>query len=508
MSGVSLQILKNLNLNKKVSSDQLIRLKEASVNIYSPNNNKFSTFKQYEKNEFISTLEKHQKKYYLIIQINNDKKLYEQIMKKGFKNKYDNIDKSSNLDIDYCFSPLNDLLFFNISLISNLTVYDFSKDLIQIYFYENGIYIINNSNCNYINEVFKEKFNFLEIDSIKFWDQLKNWNNEESKQHFINDINYSVILDKNIRKLRLEKENRSQTCKKFSYDQNILMKHNSVISSKGESKESNLYLIIDNSSEKDSIKKNIDQDDDYFKISYCSHRSLNDIKNHKGNLSGIETINNTYFSTDQLIYWLLIFSLDNLEEFSQSLDREADCLKGMYLELSEAERKDFFLRVHNTEVSMQLISQETTLKKQFLKSAKIQFQNYNELTNNFYFKTSFNFLIELMIAKVIQIEFFFQKLENKIKMIKENYTIIIEDNQEKETIKLNAIFKVLAIITAIYTPINLLSQTFQMNIQLPFQYGQDNIILNDSLYPFFGFVFFVIGLSAIQLFIFKRWNWY
>ncbi|MFM7852734.1 MAG: hypothetical protein ACKO96_12670, partial [Flammeovirgaceae bacterium] len=38
----------------------------------------------------------------------------------------------------------------------------------------------------------------------------------------------------------------------------------------------------------------------------------------------------TDFSTDHLIYWLLIFSLDNLEDFSSSLDKEADCLQGMY----------------------------------------------------------------------------------------------------------------------------------------------------------------------------------
>ena len=198
--------------------------------------------------------------------------------------------------------------------------------------------------------------------------------------------------------------------------------------------------------------------------------------------------------------------MDNLEDFSQRLDTEADDLQDMYLVLSDEKRTDFFLRVHNTEVSMQLIAQETILKKHFLKLAKIRFLNYNELSNNFYFKNSFNFLIELMIARVIQIEFFFKKLENKINMIKENYTIIIEENQEKETTKLNDIFKVLAIITAIYTPLNLFSQTLQMNILLPFQYVE--IVVNDTFYPFFVFIFFLLGIVTVQLYIFKRWNWY
>ena len=141
------------------------------------------------------------------------------------------------------------------------------------------------------------------------------------------------------------------------------------------------------------------------------------------------------FSTDDLIYWLLTFSLEKLEEFAESLVKEAESLKGLYLELSENERKDFFRRIHTTEVSLQLICQETLIKKKFLKYSKAQFKVYNKLSHNFYFKNTFNFFIELMISKVVQLEIVFGKLQNTIKMIKENYSIIIEDNTEKQNIK-------------------------------------------------------------------------
>jgi len=69
------------------------------------------------------------------------------------------------------------------------------------------------------------------------------------------------------------------------------------------------------------------------------------------------------FSTDELIYHLLIYSLEKLEEFTDSLVNEADSLKGIYLELSEKERKDFFRRIHSLEVSMHIIFKETIIKK-------------------------------------------------------------------------------------------------------------------------------------------------
>jgi Mg2+ and Co2+ transporter CorA len=152
------------------------------------------------------------------------------------------------------------------------------------------------------------------------------------------------------------------------------------------------------------------------------------------------------------------------------------------------------------EISMQLIHQETIIKKKFLKYSKAQFKVYNKLSHNFYFKNTFNFFIELIISKVTQLEIVFEKLENTIRMIKENYSIIIEDNTEKQNIKLNSVMKVLAIITTIYAPLNIIPNLFGMNVKVPWQDVE-------TTWPFFGILMFSLGLVIVELFVFKKLKW-
>lgn len=208
------------------------------------------------------------------------------------------------------------------------------------------------------------------------------------------------------------------------------------------------------------------------------------------------------FSTDELIYYLFIYSLEKLEEFTESLVKEADSLKGIYLELSEKERKDFFRRIHSMEVSMHIIHQETKMKQKFFKYAKNQFRTYNKLSNDFYFKNNFNFFLELMISKITQIELTFDTLENFLKMIKENYLIIIEDNTEKENVKLNYVMKVLTILTTIYAPMNIIPGLFGMNVKVPFVGSEV-----DSTNPFVYICFVLILLIFAQLFVFHKLKW-
>ncbi len=85
-------------------------------------------------------------------------------------------------------------------------------------------------------------------------------------------------------------------------------------------------------------------------------------------------------------------------------------------------------------------------------------------------------------------------------MIKENYSIIIEDNTEKQNIKLNNVMKVLAIITTIYAPMNIIPNIFGMNVKVPWQ-------STESLWPFFGIISVSIFLVFVELIIFKRLKW-
>lgn len=218
-------------------------------------------------------------------------------------------------------------------------------------------------------------------------------------------------------------------------------------------------------------------------------------------LLGSEYLQITNFCTDDLIYWLLINSLEKLEIFGNELIIEANKLKGLYLILEDQERSSFFKRIHVMEISTQVIFQEVVIKKKFLKYSKSQFKNFNKLSNNFYFKSSFNFFVELMISKVTQLEIVIEKLQNILRMIKENYSITIEDNTAQQNIKLNMVMKVLAIITTIYAPFDIVASLFGMNIRVPFQD-------NETLWPFFGLLMVLFILFLGQLLLFKKLKWF
>jgi len=228
--------------------------------------------------------------------------------------------------------------------------------------------------------------------------------------------------------------------------------------------------------------------------------NLFDLRKRETNLTFTKKIN---FSTDELIYHLLLFSIEKLEEYTESLVKEADSLKGIYLELSEKERKDFFKRIHSLEVSMHIIFKETIIKKKFFENAQSQFKIFNKLSNDFYFKNDFSFFLELMISKVTQLELTFEKLEKFLSMIKENYHIILEDNTEKENIKLNHVIKWLTILTVIYAPVNMIPGLFGMNVKVPFQ--SDN---NNSILPFTVICLTLAVLLILQLYLFKWLKWF
>ena len=116
----------------------------------------------------------------------------------------------------------------------------FEKDLVQVFFYENGLYIINKTNCDYILKIFVDNFKFTILEGNKFWENLKYTEKEEI--HFLNDINYTTILKQNNEKTLQRKNSKKNTVNNNlpSYDFNLLNNH-SIISSLGESKEGKIF---------------------------------------------------------------------------------------------------------------------------------------------------------------------------------------------------------------------------------------------------------------------------
>ncbi len=166
---------------------------------------------------------------------------------------------------------------------------------------------------------------------------------------------------------------------------------------------------------------------------------------------------------------------------------------------------DFFVgTIDNSPTAQKAgISSRTKIKKKFFKFAKNQFRSYNKLSNDFYFKNNFNFFLELMISKITQIELQFDTLENFLKMIKENYHIIIEDNTEKQNVKLNNVMKVLTVLTTIYAPMNIVLGLFGMNVKVPWE-GTDFKTIN----PFIGICGLLMFIILIQLWIFRKLKWF
>ena len=108
-----------------------------------------------------------------------------------------------------------------------------------------------------------------------------------------------------------------------------------------------------------------------------------------------------------------------------------------------------------------------------------------------------------MVSKITQIELTFETLENFLKMIKENYHIIIEDNTEKANVKLNHVIKVLTVLTTIYAPMNIIPGLFGMNVKVPFVGSEV-----DNLQPFFFICFSLLILLIVQMFIFRKLKWF
>ncbi len=459
-----------------------IESKQSKVIFYSPCHLTFTQIEKYQTKDIMSIFTSYQKENFFIIEIYNDYNLYEEIIKFQFQSEFENIYKLFDLKLDYCFSPIDGLLCFNLSVLTNIDCDEIEKFLIQIFFTEDGVYIINKDDCQQILNIFKKKFNFKEQSSDEFF---KNAVIVDRKSFLINDIS---LADKQ-RRTNNEKDLTKGKSSFISNKKEPLVKKNSknlkpMVFSDEICNDDNTNLL--NSTMKESPDEKITQ------LSGKVRAFSKDTQDKNIILSN--------FSTDDLIYHLLVMSLDRLEDFADSLIKESESLKGMYLELSEKERKDFFRRIHNMEISLQLIYSETLIKKKFLKHSKAQFKIYNKLSQNFYFKKTFNFFIELMISKVTQLEITFEKLENTIRMIKENYSIIIEDNTEKQNIKLNFVMKVLAMVSTLYIPLNLLPNIFGMNVKLPFQDY-------DNYWPFFGILGLAIALVIIIFFAFKKMKW-
>ena len=179
------------------------------VIFYCPFNQTYTKLIKYKLKDILSLLNSYKNENFFILQIDNDIDLYKEILKMEFQSQYESISKMFDLKLDYCFAPINELLCFNLSIITNISDNILEKYSIQIFFSNNGMYLINKESCNYILKIFQEKFNFLELNNEEFFERVLEIQNNENK--IINYTKFNLVKntfkDENPSKLTYNKRN-------------------------------------------------------------------------------------------------------------------------------------------------------------------------------------------------------------------------------------------------------------------------------------------------------------
>jgi len=199
-TNLQIKLAEALNRNNIFSiQNQNQSKKNPKVYFYCPFNQTYTKYEEYTISTILEIIKKNQLENYFIIQIDNDNRLYEEILKMNFNNEFQNIHKMFNLELDYSFSPFYDSLFFNMSIITDFFYDQIEKYLIQIFFHNHGIFIINKHSCEHINQILVEKFNFDFIKATEFFEKaIKDKKNKEiNKKILINDFKLKNIIDKN-----------------------------------------------------------------------------------------------------------------------------------------------------------------------------------------------------------------------------------------------------------------------------------------------------------------------
>ena len=165
------------------------------------------------------------------------------------------------------------------------------------------------------------------------------------------------------------------------------------------------------------------------------------------------------------------------------------------------EKIDFYRSIDKLEENILDVNSEITKKLNFLIKSKEHFIKFNHMSQNLFFKNDFYFYLDLLIGKVVNLEFKFTKLTKYVILIKENYKILTDFNFKTKNKNLSETLKALIIIATFFYVFAFVPVIFGMNIPVPF-------LDVDNYWPFFSSVFVTLGLAIAQLIIFRRLRWF
>ena len=201
-------ILANLCKTKlvesKIETDKSLKLLfQSNAIFFCPFNKTYTilTKDKYKDEQVLQHIMDYKDNNFFLIQINNNESLYKLILKEHFKDQFQHFNKFSTIKMDYCFPPIENLFLINlgVSSIEN-TGCSINKSYFEIFFYYNGIYLINKNGRNELLNIFCNIFNFKECkDSKDFFHRALQMVTlaHQSNKNLLNNYNLSDVLKKN-----------------------------------------------------------------------------------------------------------------------------------------------------------------------------------------------------------------------------------------------------------------------------------------------------------------------
>lgn len=223
--------------------------------------------------------------------------------------------------------------------------------------------------------------------------------------------------------------------------------------------------------------------DDFFDDSFTSNPEI------------ITEMKDGSFQISQIVFWVFSYSLNKLEKFQGKL--EEDCLN--LCEIDYSEKFKFLSKIHQFEISVNLMKYELQEKVKFVKYCQRKILIFDK--SGFFFREHFTTLFEILMEKLNSIEKKNKRFKVVIRKMKENFSEASEFTQHHQTQWLNKIMKALAIIATIFAPGNVVADLWGMNVTVPFQDV-------DSLLPFWILCLFIVFLTISHLYFFRWLGWF
>jgi hypothetical protein len=176
----------------------------ATITIYNPFSYTYTKIVEYEykKDEILQKIINLEENIFLIYQIDSDDYLYEKIVKSHFNSNLDDIHKIFESKLDFCFTPVSDLLCFNISVVSDFYFDKVEKQIIQMLLFPNSIFIINKHGYELLQDIFLTKFNFKYLNNNNFYEEVNRViadsqdDKKQASESFVNSLTLKEILSK------------------------------------------------------------------------------------------------------------------------------------------------------------------------------------------------------------------------------------------------------------------------------------------------------------------------